>query len=79
MTVILELDDEIGKKALKSLKNEMFILGLCSISNDWLSNPSDKHQPKCQKRPPCHQKIKWLSFGLRSTSDDQLSDLSDES
>ena len=44
MTVILELDDEIGKKRPpKSLKNEMFVFGLCSISDDRLSNPSDEH------------------------------------
>ena len=43
MTVILELDDEIGKK---SLKNEMFIFGLHSISDEPLSNPSDENVQK---------------------------------
>ena len=52
MTVILELDDEIRKRSPKSLKNEMFIFGLNSISDDQLSDPSDERQPKCQKRPP---------------------------
>ena len=56
MTVILELDDEIEKRPPKSLKNEMFIFGLRSISDDQLSNPSDEHQPKCQKRPPMSSK-----------------------
>ena len=67
------------KRPPKSLKNEMFIFGFCSISYDRLSNPSDEHKPKCQKRPPMSSKNEMLSFGLRSTSDDQLSDLSDES
>ena len=35
---------KLEKKAPpKSLKNEMFVLGLRSISDDWLSNPSDEH------------------------------------
>ena len=76
MTVILELDDEIGKKAPKSLKNEMFNFGLCSISDDRLSNPSDERQPKCQKRPPMSSKNKMFIFILHSTSDDWPSDKS---
>ena len=44
------------KKAPKSLKNEMFIFGLRSIS-DWLSDPSDKCQPKCEKGPLSPQKM----------------------
>ena len=35
------------KRPPKSLKNEMFVFGLHSISDDQLSNPSDEHQPKC--------------------------------
>ena len=31
------------KKAPKSSKNEMFILALCSISDDWPSDLSDEH------------------------------------
>ena len=49
------------KKAPKSLKNEMFIFGLRSTSDDRLSDPSKKHRPKHkkkQKRPPRHWKIK---------------------
>ena len=30
------------KKAPKSLKNEIFVFGLCSISDDQLSDPSDE-------------------------------------
>ena len=55
------------KRPPKSLKNEMFILGLHSISDDQLSNPSDEHQPKCQKRPPMTSKNKMLIFILRSS------------
>ena len=50
---------KLEKRPPRSLKNEMFIFGLRSISDDWLSNPSDEHQLKCQKGPPCHQKIKF--------------------
>ena len=35
----------------------MFIFGLPSTSDDWLSNLSDESQPKCEKRPPKHQKL----------------------
>ena len=58
------------KKAPKSLKNEMFIFGLRSTSDDWLSDPSKKHRPKHkkkQKRPPSHWKIKcsfWIMFNF---------------
>ena len=44
------------KRPPKSLKNEMFISGLHSISDDQLSNPSDERQSKCQKRPPMSSK-----------------------
>ena len=36
----------------------MFIFGLCSISDDWLSDLSDEHQPKCKKGPLSPQKMK---------------------
>ena len=39
----------------------MFIFGLCSTSDDQLSDPSKKHQPKhkkTKKAPLSHQKIK---------------------
>ena len=32
-----------------SLKNKMFIFGLCSTSDDQLSDLNDKRQPKCKK------------------------------
>ena len=57
----------------------MFIFGLCSTSDDQLSDPSDESQPKCEKRPPKSLRNEMLVFGLRSTSDDRLSDPSDAS
>ena len=59
---------KLEKRPPKSLKNEMFIFGLRSISDDWLSNPSDEHQPKCQKRPPhVIKKLNaqfWITFNF---------------
>ena len=57
----------------------MLIFGLCSTSDDWLSDPSDKSQLKLKKRPPKSLKNEMLIFRLPSTSDDRLSDLSNES
>ena len=54
----------------------MFIFGLCSTSDDRLSNPSknvDQNTRK-QKRPPKTSKNKMFIFGLHSTSDDRPSD-----
>ena len=48
-------------------------------SDDQLSDPSDESQPKCKERPPKSLKNEMLIFGLHSTSDDQPSDLSNES
>ena len=56
----------------------MFIFGLYSTSDDWLSDSSDEYQPKCKKRPPKSSKNEMFIFGLHSTSDDQSSDPSDE-
>ena len=42
----------------KSLKNEMFIFGLHSTSDDWPSDPSNESWLKCKKRPLSHQKMK---------------------
>ena len=59
----------------------MFLIGLHSTSDDRLSNPSKKCQPKHkkkQKRPPKSSKNKMFIFRLHSTSDDWLSHLSDE-
>ena len=55
------------------IKNEMFIFGLRSTSDDWLSNPSNEQWLKCGKRPPKSSKNEMLIFGLCSTSDDQPS------
>ena len=39
----------------------MLIFGLCSTSDDQLSNLSNESQPKCKKPPPLsHQKMKSL-------------------
>ena len=50
------------KRSPKSSKNKMFLFGLCSISDDWPSNPSKKHRPNHKKMdkkgPLSHQKIK---------------------
>ena len=70
--------DQNVKKAPKSLKNEMFIFGLHSTSDDRLSDPSNRSQPKCEKRPPKSSKIEMFVFGLHSTSDDRPSNLSNE-
>ena len=61
-----------------SLKNEMFICGLHSISDDRRNDPSDKHQPKYEKRAPKSLKNEMFILGLHSISDDWPSDLSDE-
>ena len=37
------------KKAPKSSKNEMLILGLRSTSDNWPNDLSDKSQSKCEK------------------------------
>ena len=57
----------------------MFIFGLHSISDDWPSDLSNEHQPKCEKRPPKSLKNEMFVFGLSSISDDWLSNLSNES
>ena len=46
------------KRPPKSSKNEMLIFGLHLASHDWLSDLSDKRQPKCKKGPLSHQKMK---------------------
>ena len=50
------------KRPPKSSKNKMFIFGLCSTSDDRMSDLSKKHWPKCKKKPKkgplSHQKIK---------------------
>ena len=39
------------KRPPKSSKNKMFIFGLRSTSDDWMSDPSKKCWPKCKKKP----------------------------
>ena len=51
------------KRPPKSLKNKMFVFGLCSTSDDWLSDLSKKHWLKCKKNEKghlSHWKIKCL-------------------
>ena len=57
----------------------MFIFGLHSTSDDWLSDPSNEHRPKCEKRPPKSLKNEMFVFGLSSISNDWPSDPSNES
>ena len=57
----------------------MLVFGLCSTSDDWLSDLSDESQAKCKRRPPKSSKNKMLVFGLHSISDDQPSNLNNES
>ena len=57
----------------------MLSFGLCSTSDDQLSNLSDESRLKCEKRPPKSSKNEMLVFGLHSTSDDQPSNPSNES
>ena len=58
MILAMKVDQNAKKKPPKSSKNEMLIFGLCSTSDDRLSNLSDKSQPKCKKGPLSHQKMK---------------------
>ena len=37
------------KRPPKSLKNKMFIFGLCSTSDVWASDMRKNYQPKCKK------------------------------
>ena len=46
------------KRPPKSLKNEMFISGLGSTSDEQSSDPSNEYQLKCKKGPLSHQKMK---------------------
>ena len=62
------------KRPPKTSKNEMLVFGLCSTSDDQLSDPSDASWLKCQKRPPISLKNEMLIFGLRLTSNDRPSD-----
>ena len=57
----------------------MLIFGLLSTSDDWLSDLSNKSQPKCKERALNSSKNQMPIFGLCSTSDDWLSDLTDKS
>ena len=60
--------------ATKSSKNEMFVFGLCSTSENWLSDMSDESCLKCQKMATKSSENEMFVFGLHSTSDDRPSD-----
>ena len=65
--------------ATKSSKYEMFIFGLCSTADDWLSHLSDESRLKCEKMAAKSSKNEMFIFGVHSTSDDQPSNLTDKS
>ena len=65
----------------KSSKNEIFIFGLCSTSDDWPSDPSIKHwqiMQKKTKKTPWVMENKMFIFELCSTSDCWPSNLSEK-
>ena len=56
---VMKVDQNAKKKSpLSHQKNEMLIFGLCSTSDDWLSDPSNESQLKYKKRPLSHRKMK---------------------
>ena len=63
----------------RSAKNEMLIFGLCSTSDDQLSNLRNESHPKCKKIATKLSKNEMLNFGLHSTFDGQPSNLRDKS
>ena len=68
---------KIQKRPPKSSKDNMFIFGLRSTSDDQPSSLSRKHQPKSKKnpkRPPKSSNNKMFIFGLCSTSNDLPND-----
>ena len=69
----------MSQMAISHLRHRSFGPMQHSTSGDRPSNPSNESQPKCDKRPPKSSKDEILIFILRSTSDDQPSDLSDDS
>ena len=60
------------KRPPKSSKNKMFISGLCSTSDDQLSDPSGEQWLKCKKRPPKSAKIEMfiISWSTRRPPED---------
>ena len=55
---VMNINQNAKKRPPKSSKNEMFVFGLSSISDDWLSDLSNESQPKSEKGPLCHRKMK---------------------
>ena len=56
--VIQATKPKCEKRPPKSSINEMLIFGLCSLYDDWPSDPSDESQPKYKKGPLSNQKMK---------------------
>ena len=76
---MMKVDQNAKKGPLSHQKNKMFIFGLHSTSDDWLSDLGNESQLKCKERPPKSSKNEMLIFGLCSTSDDQPSNTSNKS
>ena len=47
---VMKVGQNPKKRPPMSSKNEMLIFGLHSISDDWLSDPSDESWPKSKKK-----------------------------
>ena len=77
--LVMKVNRNAKKRLPKSLKNEMLIFGLCSTSDDPLSDLREESQLECKTMPPKSSKNEMLIFGLCSTSHDSPSDLSEES
>ena len=54
----MNINQNAKKGPPRSSKNEMFIFGLHSISDDRSHDLSNEHQPKCEKCPLSDQKMK---------------------
>ena len=76
MILVKKVYQNVKKGPTSYQKNEMLNFGLCSTSDDWLSDEVDQNG---KKKSPNSSKNEMPIFGLRSTSDDQPSDPSNES
>ena len=48
-----------------SMKNKMFVFRLCSTSDDWPSNLSEKHQPKCKRKKKKKKTTKKAPYAIK--------------
>ena len=60
----MNINQNVKKGPLSHQKNGIFVFGLRSISDDWPSNLSNEHQPKCEKRAHKSLKNEMFVFGL---------------